>query len=684
MAKKKKYSDEELIDLLDRRIKNAVGYLDSELKDERLTVIDYMQGDEPKQTRKGGSQFVSQDVYDSVGAMAAQVIETFSSSQQLVRFAPQGKEDEVRARAMTSVAAYVLFRQNPGYTIISDVVNDGLTSRLGVAKAWWEKAEEICEYSFEGLTENEVAVQALQGSYELDQDSIEEDGESQDGQPLYKGRMSVLEDKSQVQIAVIPPNEFLVSKRARSLEEASFVAHRVAKSKAELKAMAKEEGIPESEVDALKDGEYNHSVWDEEESERFDGVDDGVFAPEDEPDKVYVYEAYLKGDFDGKGSTGLWKITKCGHIIFSKERIKRLPFCVFTPIRIPHAFWGFNYAMKVVPVQRGKTSLFRAILDHTAVTINPRLQVVRGTLQNPNELTDPRRGGIINVNRPDGLIPLVQQPLNPFVFNTLQLLDSENEDTTGISRLSQGLNKDAVSQQNSAALVEQLTTNSQTRQKIVAKNFAFGFLIPLYYLIADLLAENASQEMMVEVAGEWQAVDPETWKTRRDLIAEMHLGYGEVDQEVQKWLMLHQLLSQDPSMGPFYGPMQRYNLYKKVFDLKGVKDTDAYLTPPEQAKPPQPDPMMIAELQLKQTEAEVKKAEIQLKQQEAQLKLVELQQKLSLQNKQIMLKAQNDQAHLQLDWAKHEHDVEIDNREMDIVERKATTDALTAIASPNS
>ena len=102
------------------------------------------------------------------------------------------------------------------------------------------------------------------------------------------------------------------------------------------------------------------------------------------------------------------------------------------------------------------------------ITNNPRYMVVKGALTSPAELIDNRVGGIVNVSRPDGISPMPQAPLNPFVFQTIQMLDEDKEDNTGVSRLSQGLNKDAISKQNSAAMVEQLVTMSQQTQKIIA------------------------------------------------------------------------------------------------------------------------------------------------------------------------------------------------------------------------
>lgn len=64
-----------------------------------------------------------------------------------------------------------------------------------------------------------------------------------------------------------------------------------------------------------------------------------------------------------------------------------------------------------------------------------------------------------------------------------------------------GLKKDAISKQNSTAMVEQLATMSQQRQKIIARNFANQFVRPLFHEIYRLVVENEDQEKIVELVG---------------------------------------------------------------------------------------------------------------------------------------------------------------------------------------
>ena len=134
----------------------------------------------------------------------------------------------------------------------------------------------------------------------------------------------------------------------------------------------------------------------------------------------------------------------------------RAPFYDFCPLPIPYMFYGNNFAARVIPTQNARTVLTRGILDHTAITTNPRWGVVKGGLLNPKEMIENRLGGLVNMTRPDAVKALEQANLNPFVFQTLEMLKSNKEESTGISALSQGLNKDAISTQNSAALVDNL------------------------------------------------------------------------------------------------------------------------------------------------------------------------------------------------------------------------------------
>ena len=146
--------------------------------------------------------------------------------------------------------------------------------------------------------------------------------------------------------------------------------------------------------------------------------------------------------------------------------------------------------------------------------------VVKGGLTNPRELIDNRVGGLVNVTRPDAISTMQQAPLKSFVFQTIQMLDEDKEDNTGVSHLSQGLNKDAISKQNSAAMVEQLATMSMQRQKIIARNFASQFVKTLAHEVYRLVVENETQEKIIEISGAYVRVNP-TSEREGDVMVEL-------------------------------------------------------------------------------------------------------------------------------------------------------------------
>lgn len=590
----KPITEDELASVVDRQIRQSVGFYDSKLSREREDVLDYYNGVKPKPMHSGNSKYVSLDVFDSVESMKSVLLETFAAGNRIVSFEPQGPDDIGLAQASTEYCDYVLFRQNDGYRVFSEVIQDGLMARAGVAKIYWDEKVEEVEETFKNLTSQEADM--LLAAPDVSKVEVELDEET----GLYDGELTRTINKSQVRIDPVPPEEFLITPQSKSIEEAPFVAHRTKKTFADLIA----EGYDKKKVEKIGSEDDAELTLSPEVLARFEQVGADRLNMDGESQEqskyVIVYECYMYLDMDGTGETKLYKIVKVGNVVLDKEEVDRKPFISFVPLPVPHSFYGSNFAARVIPTQNARTVLVRGILDHTVTTNNPRYQVVKGALTNPKELIENRIGGIVNVTRPDGITPLNQPSLNPFVFQTVQLLDEDKEEATGVSKLSQGLNKDAVSKQNSQGLVENLVSLSMQRQKIIARNFANQFVRPLYLEIYRLAVANETGEKMIKIAGTFQRMMPSEWADRSDVTVEMRLGYGEQEREAAKFLQMHQLLSSDPSLAPMYGMDKKFNLLRTVFEKGGVKNVIDFLTPPEQIPQPQPDPMMLKQVELEE------------------------------------------------------------------------------------
>ena len=562
------------------------------------------------------------------------MLETFSSGNRIVKFAPQGPEDVQLATVCSAYTDFVLFRQNDGFGLFRNVIHDGLIARVGTAKVFWQESFEEDLKEFTDLTQDELDMVLA----DEDVDLVESD-ENELG--LLSGLISTKVDTSKVCVESVPPEELLIEAQAVSLDTVKFVTHRTRKTLSELREM----GFTEDQLDRIGDSHEDVEL-------------------ETDPEI---------------GIAKLHRVLKAGNVLLDVEEVSRIPFVCFAPLPVPHAFYGSNFAAKLMATQNARTVLTRSILDHAMITNNPRYMVTKGGLTNPRELIDNRVGGLVNVTRADAVQPLPQASLNPFVFQTLQLLDEDKEDNTGVSRLSQGLNKDALSKQNSAAMVEQLATMSQQRQKIIARNFANQFVKPLFHMIYQLCVENEDQQKIIDLSGEYVQVNPSAWDSKRDVMVQLALGYGEQEAESQKHMAMHQLFSQDPTLAPMYQPQNTYALIKDAMEQSGILNVSDYLTSPDQLPPPQPDPAQEMQMAMAQKQIELQERQTAVAEAKAQVDAQVAQMKLQLE--QMKAEAshalQSDNQDLREQQFKFKQF--IDSNELEILR---TAEDIRGIASP--
>lgn len=590
MAKKPRpLKRDEILAKVLAKAQNSVAWYDSKLSRERERVTRYLNGELPKRRNEGSSSYVSNDVYDSVEMMTAQVVETVSGGDHIARFDPDQDMNAELCRVATEYASYVVFRENPGETIFGALVHDGLTARAGIVQVYWDEDYEYSEETFEGLPEHDVHGLGAQD----DVDSMEAE-EHFEGAGVYRGSLTRKKNTSKIRIENVAPEEFIIEQLAVSKDKAKYRGRRQIKAKSDLIDM----GYDRDKVDALPYDDAKTLEWSPEVQARQQAVIGGQASDDpiqDELQLVVLYESYVTMQIDPAKGVCLYKIVHAGDTIFDIDEVDKDPFIVFVPLPIPHTFYGNNFAARVIGTQNARTVLMRGILDHTAITTNPRWAVVSGGLMNPREMLENRMGGLVNVRRPDSVAPLPQANLNPYVFQTLGLLSDNNEKSTGISALSQGLNKDAISTQNSQGLVENLIKVSSIRQKRIVRNFVNQFFVPLMIEVIRLAILHVDKQKVIEVAGAPLVVDPRSWNERRTCTVSEHLGYGEKDMMVSKMTTAYDRL--DKSAGTMFGPKQRYALALDTMKMAGITGASNYLDP--NAPPPQPDPLKTRELDIK-------------------------------------------------------------------------------------
>lgn len=596
----KPMSDEEIASWLGTRLKPNTA-TETRLSKERETNEAYYAGRLPAPLHKGNSRYVSQDVHDSVDAMRASLLDVFAGNRVPFEFEAIGPADVALAEQATALVEQTVFRRNSGYFLMHSVLTDGLLHRNGIAQAYWLKDETWEEVETDELPPDQAAM--ILEKHKSDGVKLRNPQVTMnDEQTLARLSYEKLVVKSRIVVEPVPLEEFGISPRAVSLATAEMVYRMKRQSRGELIR----EGYPKRIIEDLWENDHLWQETQPEVLERFRDTDDGNFASDSDDSgsangrrTILVYTAYTDLDVDRTGVPQKHEIVYAGGKVLAKRRVRRHPFLSFAPMPRPHSFWGDNFASRVIPTQNARSLLIRAIIDHSIVTTNPRWTVTRGGLVNPKELLENRIGGIVNQTRDGAVQPLIQPPLNPFVFQTIGLLDDDKEEATGISKLSQGMNKDAVSKQNSQGMVGDMVTLSKERQKIIARNFAEGFLTDLVLLVYQLAIENMQDQQEIEVGGQWVPIDPSKWEERETVKVQFVLGHGEAEKETQRLLSVDQYLSQaanpnpDPYLKLAYGPQQRHNVISRVLKSMGIKDVDNVIAPPQAIKPPEPDPVQM-------------------------------------------------------------------------------------------
>ena len=111
--------------------------------------------------------------------------------------------------------------------------------KAGFVKFYWDESEEAVGYEFDGYSEQEIAVLNADPMVEINQiETITEVRE--DGSEFtlgFSGSYTRITKGGKIRIESVPPEEFLISRNARTLDDADLVAHRRYMTVSELVAM---------------------------------------------------------------------------------------------------------------------------------------------------------------------------------------------------------------------------------------------------------------------------------------------------------------------------------------------------------------------------------------------------------------------------------------------------------------
>ena len=700
-----KISDTELRSIISGEINNALGFMGGSLSSQRKKSLEYYLGEKLGTEIDGRSQVISTDVADTVETILPNLLRIFTASNNVVRCEPVKAEDVALADQATNYINYVFNKDNSGFSILYTWFKDALLEKNGIVKVFWDESQKVEYETYKNLSDTDYQLLLNDDSIEVvDEEEFEDEKakeQMQQVQALAEAQGEAIEMPSpkihnckikrthkfgRVKIENVPPEEFLIAKSAKTIEDANFVAHKVYKTRSELIEI----GFDKEVVEQLPSSQ--NILHNSERLTRFSDIDKSPFnhATDKSTEQVEIYECYLRMDYDGDGIAELRKVCVGGSgtsDILENTEVDSMPFCSLTPIPMPHRFYGRSVSELVEDIQLVKSTVMRQLLDNMYLTNNNRVAIMDGMV-NLDDLLTSRPGGVVRTKQPPSqvMMPMQSQTISQQAFPLLEYLDTVRETRTGVTRYAQGLDADSLNK--TATGINTLMTQTQMRMELIARIFSETGVKELFRKLFELTVKYQDKERIVQLNNQFVPVRPTEWKDRYNITIVVGLGSGSKDQQL---VILNNILERQLQAFKLQGgqeyPMVSlkniYNTLSKVIENAGLKNVENYFVDPDVGKqlvqPPPPPPLTpIEKIEFTRIQSEEKRKVAELELESKKLKAETAEAILGFETK---MKEMELKYNTQLDTAKIKADADLDklvtsNRNKTFLEAQKSSQTL--------
>jgi hypothetical protein len=646
--RKSPLSEDQVRAIVQSELRNCDGLSGSDLAVQRQENLDYYFARPFGNEQDGRSQVVSPDVRDSIEWVMPTLMRIFMGGENVCEFEPEEEGDIEAAKQATEYVNYIWNRDNPGFSNFYSWFKDGLLSKTGTLKIYWSDVEKTKRERYSGLDDATFAQLVNQDGVTVSEHTeYQQEVIAPDLRPNMppQRKMATYHDlvitKTQkcgrVCVDPIPPEEYLISRDARTAAEARIEGHKRRRTLSDLI----EDGFDKDLVNSLSsDDEY---PGDSEAISR-DTIDESL-GQESNPlntamREVWVYEVYVKIDVDGDGIAEMRKVTAAGpgyKILDNVAWDAPKPFVTLTPIPLPHRFVGLALADITKIWQLLRSTILRQYLDNLYLSNNQREEVVANNIIDPSEALSHKPGQKIRVKAAGSIIPIAVPQIGSAALEGLNYLDQLKENATGVSARTQGLGSNEL--HDTATGEQMLMTAAMGKIELIARVYAETGVKDAFRLIHKLVCMYQDQPRVVRLTGkQFVQVDPSSWNADMDMTVSVGLGTGDKPQQMQAAMAIGAVQDKLFPLG-MVSPDNAMATAELVVNAAGQKGVDRFFSKPDPNAPPKPDPEMAkvqaqaqADQAKAQSDAQIKTAQLQ---QEAQIKTQQTQADAALAQQQL-------------------------------------------------
>ena len=608
------------------------------------------------------SQAVSTDVADVVEADMPSLARIFMGSGNIVTFQPNN-ESEAEINEAEEKTKYVnwLVREQPhSYQTIFGWLKDSEIQKFGAVKYFIEDVKTTNEVSFKGLSELEIE----QTKQDLDNDNVskieavkEKEVDSDDEEKTFDITLRVTtRSGNKAMFKGVATENFLITRKSSSVDEAEMVGDYITSTRGELKAMkvpvAKINLIPKSGSKIVESERMNRIRFSDEGEEGDPQIQQWA------SEKVELIDEYVRIDFDGDGIAERRRILKArfAEVIIINEAFDHVPYAVNSTIMMPHKAIGRSRTDVTKSNQLQKSKILRESLDNLELVNHPGI-IVNDDKVNIDDMLTIRSGRII---RTDGIpqqdaFPLVIPSVLSESLQMIQYLDFARAQTTGTLLASQGLNSDDLTDE-TATRFEGVQDEGSAKIELVARGLGEVGFVKLYEGLAWMVSQFQDAPTEIMVLGKALTVNPGKWKFQHRAKSEVGLGSGDNEKLLSTLTGIYQVQQQLKAQGSaLTDEADIYNTLDRIIKGSGLPRTDEFFNDPEK-----PEELLQAENEIltrtvQQLQEMIQNAQNPLAEAEqvrAQAKLIEAKGKQELDAANMIKDMNEFKEEMKLEFAK--------------------------------
>jgi hypothetical protein len=629
------------------------------------TPLDYYLGNPNGTETEGRSQVTSTDVADAIEWILPSVMESFTSSPDVISFDPTHPGDEEQAELETTYVYDMVMKRNNGFVIIHQACKDALLHGNGIYKSYYVEDTSYDTVRYTGLTQEQLLlIQSTQPSLEI------VEGAQNDDQ-TYDVSFKRTTTCKKIHVECVPLENFRINADHHSidLKDARFVSHEMVKTISELR----QEGYPDGILKDLPRTQFNRSAFRNQAQGEF--VMQNYSAVDGSMEMVTVNESYTWMDYDGDGIAEYVKVTTVGegnptHVLSVEELPDGSPWVGCTAILMSHKFRGVSIYDRVKEVQDQSTAVMRSVLDNFYYQNNQEKEVVEDFV-NMDDLLVSLPGGIKRVRKAGSINPIPVQPFTDAPIQLMRYLGEIKAGRVGVSADGASAPQNIGDRVGSEG-VEKLMTAKEALAGMMVRVLAETGLKQLYVKVRDLAHRHIDTLEDYRFRDRWVQVNPAEWVPRLSTTVAVGTGSGNKQAKLAAIAQVKEIQAQ-LGASPFAYLLSDEKIYNTINDFckfSGLNSAYRYILEPksEEARMAKQKQAHSQQAQAQQAQQEVA-ARLQMEASIAQAELTKAQ----AQRENVQLKAQ-------VEMMKHQRELEAAKFDTQMASMKSQLDQLKMVA----